>query len=61
MDQNKLFAQALGLEQPWMVSKIDFKANEKRLDIFLDFPRGSEFFCPKCGAKSKAYDTEEKV
>ena len=61
MDHNKLFAQALGLEQPWMVTKIDFKANEKRLDIFLDFPRGSEFFCPKCGAKSKAYDTEEKV
>ncbi len=61
MDHNQLFAQALGLEKPWMVTKVEFNAKEKRLDIFIDFPCGSEFACPQCGAKSKAYDTEEKV
>lgn len=31
----------------------------RRLDIHLDFPRGSLFACPSCGNPCKAYDTEE--
>lgn len=61
MDQNQLFAMALGLQHPWFVEKIQFNAEGKRLDIYLDFPKGSEFACPRCGTKSKAYDTEDKV
>jgi transposase len=61
MDQNKLFGMALGLQSPWYVVKIEFDSKEKRLDIYLDFPKGSVFNCPKCGEKSKAYDTEDKV
>ena len=29
-----------------------------RLDIYLDFPRGSPFPCPECAEACKAYDTE---
>lgn len=57
-----LFQMALGLAPPWQVSASEFDPNEKRLDIRLDFPRGSTFICPKCGQSDlKAYDTVEKT
>lgn len=56
-----LFSQALGLEKPWTVDRITFSEADKRLDIYLDFPRGSKFTCPKCGRKDvPVYDTHEK-
>ena len=58
MDLKELFGQALGLEAPWRVTKIKFSPKEKRIDITIDFPAGSEFTCPECGAAgAKAYDT----
>jgi transposase len=58
----ELFKQALGLESPYEVVKIKFSSSDKRLDIYLDFPRGSVFRCPECGrAEVKAYDTEDKT
>ena len=41
-----LFKQALGLESPFEVVKIEFSGSDKQLDIYLDFPRGSVFKCP---------------
>jgi transposase len=56
-----LFQMALGLTPPWQVSASEFDPKTKRLDIRLDFPRGSTFLCPECGqAGIKAYDTQEK-
>jgi transposase len=57
----ELFQMALGLTPPWQVSASEFNPNNKRLDIRIDFPRGSTFTCPECGqAGLKAYDTQEK-
>lgn len=55
-----LFERALNLERPWAVKKVDFNEHESLLTIFIDFPKGSLFACPKCGTPSKAYDTSEK-
>jgi transposase len=56
-----LFSRALGLEAPWQVVRITFSESEKKIDIHLDFPRGSRFTCPKCGRKDvPAYDTHHK-
>jgi transposase len=53
---------ALGLAPPWQVSTAEFNPDEKRLDIRLDFPKGSTFSCPKCGLSGvKAHDTIEKT
>lgn len=58
MELKRLFQEALGLEGPWRVTKIEFSPEEKRIDITIDFPAGSEFTCPTCGASgAKAYDT----
>ena len=55
-----LFSKALKLGSPWEISKIEFKEQEGRINVFIDFPKGSVFWCPKCGKEVKAYDTAEK-
>lgn len=61
MDPNTLFAVALGLQPPWEVKALDFSLEAKRLDIRVDFERGTSFPCPECGKPAKAHDTEEKT
>src|SRR5437016_11060235 len=54
-----LLQLALGLTQPWTVSRSDFDPEARRLDIEIDFAPGSRFACPNCGAADcPAYDTE---
>lgn len=55
-----LLERALNLEPPWTVKKIDFEETQRILKIFIEFPKGSLFPCPRCAALSKAYDTAEK-
>jgi hypothetical protein len=39
MRDTDLFRLALGIEPPWVVTKSDFDAAAKRLDIHLDFAK----------------------
>jgi transposase len=55
-----LFSKALNLEGSWKIINIEFIEAEGKINIFLDFPRGSLFPCPKCQKALKAYDTTEK-
>ena len=56
-----LFQLALNLTPPWEVVSSNFDPEQKRLEIGIDFPRGSAFDCPECGKSGcKAYDTVEK-
>jgi transposase len=55
-----LFSKALKLERPWEITKIEFLEKDGEINIFIDFPRGSVFACPKCQKEAKAYDTTEK-
>jgi len=62
MDQGQqLFTLALGLVPPWAVDDVRFTVEEKRLDLHVNFPRGSHFPCPTCGQDCPVYDTQEKV
>jgi len=61
MQVNDLFRVALGLEEPWKVSKIEFSQEENQLDLWLDFPAGSRFACPECGRSGcGVYDSTER-
>ena len=58
----ELFRVALGLAEPWVVSKIEFSAEQRRLDLWVDFPAGSRFACPECGREGcGAYDSAERT
>jgi len=43
MKPEELFAQALFIDSPWFVEKIDLNIQNGELNIFIDFERGSEF------------------
>jgi transposase len=62
MRDTTLLQLALALTPPWTVSRTDFDPEGHRLDIEIDFPPGSRFACPNCGAADcPAYDTERKT
>ena len=61
MQPEALFGMALGIVHPWEVTEVRFSNESKRLDIDIDFQRGSTFACPVCGAPAPAYDTTEKT
>lgn len=56
----ELFGRALGLEKPWQVVNIMFDQSQRRLNLFLDFPKGSSFPCPQCGVPCGVHDTVQK-
>jgi len=59
MRDTELFQLALGLTSPWHVVSCEFDLDKRRLDVEIDFPRGSLFACPSCGREGcSAYDTE---
>ncbi len=66
MDDPSLFAMfgaALGLAPPWQVTSVEFDEGVGKLEIGLDFPRGSRFACSIEGCRESAcavHDTKEK-
>jgi transposase len=60
MRDTSLLQLALGIMPPWSVTRSDFDAAARRLDIQIDFATGSRFACPACGAPDcPAHDTDQ--
>ena len=65
MITKELFQMALNVTDPWFVSDLAFDEKAKRLDIYIDFKRGSTFGYFDSESKEelvglKAYDTKDK-
>ena len=62
MNYGNIFEQALGIREPWYISDVKFSAEEKRLDIFINFKKGAKFSFSKDDKEEySAYDTREKT
>ncbi|ETA66605.1 ISL3 family transposase [Methanolobus sp. WCC1] len=61
MDDKLLIQMALGITPPWYVKDIDLNVSKKRMDIYLDFTKGTKFPCPVCNKLCDLHDTKEKV
>ena len=46
MDSLSLFTLALGLEKPWVITKIELAPSISQSDIHIDFERGFTFLMP---------------
>ena len=61
----ELFSKALMIDLPWFIERMEFDQAQGKLDIWIDFARGSEFFFEDkllgISGKFKAYDTTEKT
>ncbi len=55
-----LFEQALSINAPWFIAKMNFDEQSGRLDIHLDFERGSHF-ADKDGVSCPVHDTVNKT
>ena len=53
----RIFQEGLKITPPWFVKEVRLNEDRRRLDIILDFPKGSRFKCPECGCECTAYDT----
>jgi transposase len=57
-----LFQAALGLAEPWQVVRSEFDATARRLDLYLDFPKGARFACPEGDQPAcPVHDSEPKT
>jgi transposase len=57
-----LFQAALGLAEPWQVVRTEFDAEARRLDLYLDFPKGARFACPESDQSAcPVHDTEPRT
>jgi len=63
MFESQIFAAALAIHNPWYVKDVQFDAASKRLDIYIDFKRGSTFPStdPDFPDEYKARDTINKT
>jgi transposase len=46
MDELGLFTLALGLSEPWRVTRSELDVERTQLDLYLGFERGARFACP---------------
>jgi transposase len=65
MQLETLFTEALGIRAPWKITSLKFDSVQNKLDIDVDFARGTtfEYTDPKTGKTGhyKAYDTVQKT
>lgn len=57
----ELFNRSIGVQSPWYVASVEFSKENKRLDITVDYKKGTKFRCPKCdGENIDIYDRETR-
>ena len=55
-----IFEQALSLTSPWFIDEITFSSDDKRLDIYVNFERGTHFSLDDSATKYPVHDTVDK-
>jgi len=62
MQDSELYYHLLGLKKPWFVSEVKLNIAEKRIDVWVEHPKGVNWPCPHCGNEHSLYDhTGERV
>lgn len=61
MNSNNLFEAALSIESPWFIKDMKFSREDKQLDIYIDFKKGSKFTIEGFGENLKVHDTVDKT
>lgn len=56
MKDHELYQYLLGLESPWSVKSVALNIEEQRVDVSVDHPEHTSWYCPKCSCKCALYD-----
>lgn len=54
-----MFAQSLGLKDPWEVTKAVFDPGERAVHVYISGRKTAKYPCPECGKMCARYDEEE--
>jgi len=60
MRDTELYQQLLGLAPPWTVDRVELSVGDKRVDVWVDHPRGHRFACPECDRELFVRDHAEE-
>lgn len=47
----------LAVEQPWLLTKIEFQPKNKVVNVHIDYSKGSKFCCSQCGDFCPVHDS----
>lgn len=61
MRDHDLYAQLLGIQEPWYVRDVEPRLDVGVIEIFLALDERAEVTCPVCGATAKRYDTRKRT
>ncbi len=56
MNDKELYAQILGISNPWSVSSVNLNMASQQVTINVSFDTQHHFSCPECSKKSSRYD-----
>ena len=56
MKDTQLYAQILGIVDPWSVDSVELLLKEQKVTIKLTFNEGHQFVCPECSKEAPRYD-----
>lgn len=56
MQDRELYAQILGVREPWRVDGVDLKVDEGEVHVHLGHDAGLSWPCPECGQGCPLYD-----
>ena len=60
INYEEMFAQSIGLSEPWYVERAEFEEDSKEVHIYVKAKKTSKYPCPECGEMCTRYDDEEK-
>lgn len=60
MDDRGLYATLLGLSEPWAVERVEVRAQDHAVHVWVKEAVGSVFACPQCGAAAPIHDHVER-
>lgn len=55
-----MFAQSIGIEEPWRIKKAEFSEEIREVHVFVSASKTAQYQCPECGELCQRYDDEEK-
>lgn len=60
MEDRQLYAQILGIERPWRVTRVEFRREEGEVLITVAMNQPKNLPCPTCGSPCPGYDSRER-
>jgi len=62
MNYETMFAQSIGLKEPWKIEKAEFDERERAVHVYVyvSASKTAKYECPVCGKMCDRYDDEEK-